>query len=290
MNKKAAYLLTAYKDFMQVYRLAAFLCEKDCVYIHVDKKSTSITDENIKRLNEIPGCKAIRKYKIAWGGYTHVQAFLSLMKLAIANPEVSYIHMLTGEDYPLMSADRLHERFVEEKHIYMDYMSQETFGEAVRKRYYYYNWFQNKNVKNPFLWQLQNFTVNLQRLVGVRRRGLGEFSHVYKGLVYISMPIEAARDIISYLGNHPEYERALYRCQLPEEFFFQTYLLNTEWRDLVIKKELRYMDWIKGDGGSPAYLDESDFDAIIRSGCFFARKMHPVKSAELMKRIDDILY
>lgn len=39
MNKKQAYLITAYKDFDAVYELASFLSKEDRVFIHVDKRA-----------------------------------------------------------------------------------------------------------------------------------------------------------------------------------------------------------------------------------------------------------
>lgn len=290
MQKKQGYLITAYKDFAAVYELALLLSQEDKVFIHVDAKSREIGSRELERLNEIPGCTAVSKYAIVWGGYTHVQAFLHLMEMALAAKDVSYLHFLTGEDFPLKSPAQIHDRFIEEKHLYLSYIEEKDFNEAVKKRYRYYNLFQNRNVKNPFLWQLQNLTAGLQKMCGVRREGLGEFTDIYKGLVYISMPKEAAADILSYIKTHPEYEKDLYHCQIPEEFFFHTLLLNKrfcngKWKRLAVDRELRYMDWKRGDGGSPVYLSDRDYEAIAGGDYYFARKFHGKESQQLKKRI-----
>lgn len=295
MQKKQGYLITAYKDFAAVYELASFLSREDEVFIHVDKKSREIGREEIDRLNAIPGCHAVSTYSIAWGGYTHIQAFLQLMEIAVSQEDISYIHFLTGEDFPVLSPHRLHEKFAEEEHIYLSFIEEKDFNEAVKKRYYYYNLFQNKNVKNPFLWQLQNLTVKLQKLMGIRRKSLGEFRKVYKGLVYISMPRAAAEDILSYVKSHPEYEKAMYRCQIPEEFFFHTLLLNEDfydgkWKKRIIDRELRYMNWERGDGGSPVYLEEEDYKEIAAGNFCFARKFHGKESEALKKKIIENLW
>lgn len=295
MQKKQGYLITAYKDFAAVYELASFLSREDKVFIHVDKKSREIGREEMDKLNAIPGCHAVSTYSISWGGYTHIQAILQLLEMAVLQEDISYIHFLTGEDFPLLSPHRLHEKFVDEEHIYLSFIEAKDFNEAVRKRYYYYNLFQNKNVKNPFLWQLQNMTVKLQKLLRIRRRSLGEFRNIYKGLVYISMPAAAAEDILSYVKGHPEYERAMYRCQIPEEFFFHTLLLNEsfcggKWKDRIINRELRYMNWERGDGGSPVYLKEEDYEDIAAGNFCFARKFHGKESEDLKKRIRENLW
>lgn len=295
MNKKQAYLITAYKDFAAVYELASFLCEYDKVYIHVDSKSKEIGEEEIGRLNTLGNCEAYRAYSIAWGGYTHVQAIMSLMEKAISDEEVSYIHFLTGEDYPIQNPQKLHDKFVSDKNIYLSYIEEKDFNEAVKKRYYYYNLFQNCNVKNPFLWQLQNATVNIQKVLGIRRKKLGEFNRIYKGLVYMSMPVEAAKELLQYIKTHSDYEKDLYRCQIPEEFFFHTLILNEtfckgKWKERVVNQELRYMNWERGDGGSPVYLEDNDYAAIAAYDGCFARKFHGRESANLKQKIRDNLW
>lgn len=295
MNKKQAYLLTAYKDFDAVYELASFLCKEDKVYIHVDQKSVLLGEKELALLNQLPNCEAYKKYSIAWGGYNHVKALLSLMKKAVADKEVSFIHMLTGEDFPLLHPRSIKMQFSEDNHIYLDYIEEKDFNEAVKKRCYYYNFFQDNNVKNPVLWTIQDITVQLQKLFGVKRKGLGEFKELYKGLVYMSMPIDAARDILFYLKAHPEYEKDLYKCQVPEEFFFHTLLLsdrfcNGKWKQQINRRELRFMSWQRGDGSSPDYLTEEDYEKLAESNCVFARKFHGKESAALKDKIRDNLW
>lgn len=290
MSKKQAYLLTAYKDFDAVYELASFLCKEDKVYIHVDQKSTQLCEAELSKLNELKNVYAFKEYSISWGGYNHVKALLSLMKKSAEDDEVSYIHMLTGEDFPLLHPEKIHEQFVEDEHIYLSYIAEEDFNDAVKKRCYYYNFFQDKNVKNKLLWLLQDLTVNVQKLIGIKRIGLGEFKKIYKGLVYMSMPMAAVRDILDYIDQHPEYVSDLYKCQLPEEFFFHTLLLNEsfcegKWKKQIIDRELRYMNWTRGDGGSPVYLEDEDFVELAEGNFVFARKFHGKASQEIRTRI-----
>ena len=283
---KLAYLITAYKDAGSLFELAEMFAKNAYVYIHVDQKSRTITDEDIEKLNHISGCTAIRKYDIKWGGFNHVKAILELVMMVVANSDVSYIHMLTGEDFPLVSPEKLDAQFRDCDNIYMSYIKPEDLPETVTVRYRYYNWFQDKNVKNKVLWSLQHMTVKLQKLCGVFREGIGEFTRIYKGLVYISMPKEAAAYVVEYLARHEEFWEELYKCQVPEEFFFQTLFMNHEtWSHQVVDRELRYMDWSKGDGASPAYLTEEDYDKVKASGCLFARKFHPELSKGLRERL-----
>ncbi|MCH5279835.1 MAG: hypothetical protein J1E61_00090 [Lachnospiraceae bacterium] len=290
MQRKQGYLITAYKDYDALYELISFLSEEDKVFVHVDKKSTEIGEKEISELNELKNCTAISLYSVAWGSYNHVRAFLALLDMACKDEEISYLHFLTGEDFPVYSPQQIHERFVDEEHLYLNYIEEKDFNEAVQKRYRYYNFFPNKNAKNPVLRQLQNVIAGVQKIFGVNRKSLGEFDTIYKGLVYVSIPSDAGRDILSYVKNHPEYEKALYRCQLPEEFFFHTILLNEtfcngKWKKLIVDKDLRYMNWDRGDGASPVYLAEEDMPALMTGDWYFARKFHGGDSNSLKERI-----
>lgn len=287
---KQAYLITAYKNFDELYELAEILSKTAYVFIHVDEKSREITDADVEKLNQLSGCEAIREYRIVWGGFAHVQSIVKLMAMALSKEDVSYMHLLTGEDFPLLTPEQLDEKFLTSDQIFMDYLTPEQLPETVTKRYQYYNWFTDQNVKNKILWQLQNMTVKVQKKAGICRKGIGPFTRIYKGLVYVSMPREAAAYVVSFVAKHGEFWDDLAVCQVPEEFFFQTIFMNDKnWREHVVNKQLRYMDWTKGDGSSPAYLTLEDYDKVKASGCAFARKFHPKQSEILRDRLREDL-
>lgn len=69
-------------------------------------------------------------------------------------------------------------------------------------------------------------TVKVQKKAGICRKGIGPFTKIYKGLVYVSMPREAAAYVVSFVAKHGEFWDDLAVCQVPEEFFFQTIFMN----------------------------------------------------------------
>ena len=292
---KQAYLITAYKDFDQLYELAKFFSATAYVFIHVDQKSKTITDNEIRILSAIENCEAFSSYSIAWGSFHHVEAIVELMVRALMKEDAGYMHLLTGEDFPLLSSEQLDQRFLGDQHIYMSYIPPRDQPETVRVRYRYRNLLANRNLKNKVLWQLQNIAGRVQEMTGNVRVSIGNFpeSAIYKGLVYISLPRDAAAYVIRFLSKEgAAFWEDLKHCQVPEEFFFQTIFMNSpEFRDRVIDKELRYMDWSKGDGSSPAYLGEGDYDRVKEAreqGCCFARKFHPYQSKELRIKLREI--
>lgn len=219
-----AFLITAYKDYGQLYELASYLSENNKVFIHVDKSSREITEENVRELNKIGNCTAIRTFEICWGSFTHVEAIVELMRLAVTDSKVTFMHLITAQDFPIKSLDEIEKQFDGDNHIYLDYMGPNNLPKTVKVRYQYYNFFVNKNVKNKWLWLVQYMTVLLQKLVFIKRKGIGNFKAIYKGLVYISMPADAAAYVLDYCKEEPSYLKSLRKCQVPEEFSFRHFL------------------------------------------------------------------
>lgn len=284
---KQAFLITAYKNFEALYELSSHLAKAAYVYVHVDNASEEIGPSQMSMLNAIENCQAVKIFQIPWGGFTHVSAICKLIELAIANKDVAYVHMLTGEDMPVVSLEELDQRFMQDTHIYMDVIPSSAFTPQVVKRYRYHNYFQNRNVKNPWLWKLQDITVSIQKMLGVHKTSIGEFTEdkLYKGLVYASMPKEVAEYVLTYCAEHTQFLKDLADCQIPEEFFFQTILMNSPYKEQISDAKVRYLNWEKGDGGSPAYLDMSDYEAIKAGGYVFARKFGKGVSDELKQML-----
>jgi hypothetical protein len=260
------------------------------------QNSESITDEQIRELNRIPDCCAFRMYRIAWGSFRHVEAILALMIRALLKEDVGYLHLLTGEDYPLFLVSMLDAAFLGNEHIYMDYILPQDLPPEVTVRFRTRNILVNANIKNKLLWQLQHQAGKWQEEKGKLRDGIGGFDagSIYKGLVYCSMPREAAAYVLRFVSRtDPSFWEDLKTCQVPEEFFFQTIFMNSrEWKDKVKNRQLRYMDWSKGNGSSPAYLTEADYSAVVKArkdGYCFARKFHPVRSKTLREKLKNEL-
>lgn len=64
----------------------------------------------------------------------------------------------------------------------------------------------------------------------------------------------------------------------------QTILLNAETKFNIVNDNLRFMIW-NGSSG-PKILDQNDYENVINSKCFFARKVEPVISDEFVKLIE----
>ena len=94
-----AILISAYKNQKYLERLINFFDKKCMVYVHIDYKS-DIVPENLNVVCP-QNVEIYKKYKINWGSYSHLEAILFLLKRALKNPNINFIHIISGQDMPV---------------------------------------------------------------------------------------------------------------------------------------------------------------------------------------------
>lgn len=278
-----AVLITAYKDRKQLDELLGALNGKFKVYLHIDAKSDELEYQDIK--DSYPLISVIKKYQINWGGYNHIKAVLELISMAVEDNETSYIHIISGQDFPVRNKNDFDNQFENSDLIYMTCIGQEEFPNIIKDRLYYRIINSNWDEKRYSIHILNRITSLLQKIFGVKRNSIGEFSHIYKGMIWSSFPIEVGTYVLDYVRLHPEFLHDLQHTLIPEEFFLQTILVNSKYKDRIVKRNLRYTDWNSRYNSSPAYLDLTDFEKIVKSRDFFARKIDSNISCDLVNAV-----
>jgi len=275
-----AIIITAYKDPQMLYRLCdKFDKDRFRLFIHIDKRY--ISDFDVKRIKANSNAEVYSKYAITWGSIKHLYAILALMKKALRFDDVKYLHIISGQDYPVCDLSEAEE----DKHIYLD------FAKVLPERFRQYNPCQKLDQKNTIVEHLYRGSIKIQKLFSVERKTIGDYNNIYKGTIWSSMPRNAALYALKIVENEKVFMRDLYYTYIPEEIFFQTIFMNSiEWTDKIVRNNKRYDDWNPRDNSStvPVTLDERDFDAIKRTTNWFARKMDSSRSVRLIKKIDGI--
>ena len=113
-----AMIITAYKDYDALSRVVRALSAHALCFVHVDARS-AITPRQVAQLDAMPGVRAIRRRKVNWGSITHLQALLDLCRMALCDPRVSYLHLMSAQDFPILPAHAFIARFEGETRIFM---------------------------------------------------------------------------------------------------------------------------------------------------------------------------
>ena len=105
----------------------------------------------------------------------------------------------------------------------------------------------------------------IQKKIGVNRIKKLELEFA-KGGQWFSITHDAAL----YVLDSQKLINKIFRWTISaDEIFLQTVIFNSEFKDSIDNNTLRYIDWNRG---SPYTFREDDYDVLINSNCFFARK------------------
>jgi len=276
---KQTILITAYKNVEQVIDIIDYFDNRFEFYIHFDKRSAL----DLSPLKSTPKKKVFvcNTYPVYWGGVNHLKAILLLAGEALKNPENVMFHLITGEDFPCKPVSYFRER-VDCKKDYINVfpMPYPVWpGNGGMDRVDYYNFYDLFNAKKTD--KAIHGLVRLQKIFKIKRSYPAGFPKLYGGSTYWSLSRNTMQYILEYTETNKAFLERMNYTFCPEEFYFQTIIMDSPFVSNVMNDNLRYIDWVSGRGGKPAFLDESDYDKIKSSDKLFARKFHETGSERL---------
>jgi hypothetical protein len=118
-----------------------------------------------------------------------------------------------------------------------------------------------------------------------RRPPFDSTLRLHVGDMWVNLRRAAIDHLIHQFQRSPEVVRYLSRCPVPDEALIPTLMLSGQPGLVVANERRRYIRWVEGRP-HPETLDRSDYDDIRRSGAFFARKVDPAVSAQLLDDLD----
>lgn len=278
-----AFIITAYKDEQQLLRLVSMVNRIGKVYVHIDKKSTELNVDKLKNLN-IPNTIFMSKYRIYWGSFNHVKAIFYLLNVALMDSKIHYVHILSGQDYPVRQAEEFENYFDTEcTAIHMSCSDETQYGIGVVDRYSYWYPMTKQNPNSIVVRGLNRAFVSMQKRLSIKKKTIGKYDKIYKGMIYVSAPRNAMEYVKDCFSKDRRLHRNLSHVRLAEEFIFQTVLMNSDYISDIDNNGLRYNDWEHAEGGSPAIINESHYDRIKEGNYYFARKFSTGESDKLIE-------
>lgn len=281
-----ACIITAYHNFSHLNTLIELLSQKFEVYVHIDKKA----DESYKQIIKVNNHVHIySKFCINWGGSEHLKAIVWLMNEALSNEDISYFHIISGDDWPVRNLEEIYNHYEGSNEIAllstkMSNMTAEWYKTCAKwqKYYSFLDIFNYKDLKQKIMIKL---FVKFQQLIGINRFKKLEME-LAQGLVWGDIPRDAFEYCMNYIHDNPEFWEFMTYGHASEEFFFQTILANNNTFETRISNiNYRYMNWNRKNGSYPGILDMDDYENIINGEWFFARKIDPNISGKLIETL-----
>jgi len=272
-------LITAYKDPDNLFDLLNYFGRHFAVYLHVDRRVVAgWRRQGIwSQLARHPAVRHLSaRYSVHWGGINHLLAILDLSAKAVAMPDCSYVHLITGQDFPLISRAQLLDfpnrakgkSFIDYAKLPTPYWPNEDGGFDRLRYFHLYDILDLGRSSN-----LDREAVKLQRKLRICRP-LPQRLQLYGGSTYWSLSADCVRYTVKPERQKHRLLRRLHHCFCAEEIFFQTMLVNSAYASTLACTNLRYIDWTGNhERGLPAVLDKRDLNAVLSSEALFARKV-----------------
>lgn len=286
-----AVLILAHRQPNQVISLAKKLSKAFVVYIHFDKKM-SLSPEDEQILKKLDNVNYFSKYDIKWGSFSIVKATLALIEKALANPAVNYLHLISGQDWPLKDVNKIAKFYRENPKIYLNYWPASGAVKSHEKLIWwaklYYNYDQ-VNRRTKFGKVYHRLIIPAQ--LGLRIDKLKKY-HVLENKIYIGeqwfdIPRDALEYALKKFRENGKWEKIFSTSFCSDEFWLPTMLHGSEYEEKIDKNIHRYIVWEKRHGSRPAILDETDLSSIQAGDYFWARKIVFGISDKLVEGLED---
>ncbi|TSJ40737.1 beta-1,6-N-acetylglucosaminyltransferase [Mucilaginibacter corticis] len=273
-----AILIITYTSARQTKRLVDALNNGSFdFYIHVDKKLDLNTH---KELFDIPNVYFIEnRVDIKWAGFSTVEAALNgIRQITASNNKYEFINLITGQDYPIKSAEYI-EKFLKDNigKEFILYKDFETEWSEANERVTKYHFTEMTFKGHSRLEKIVNmFTGKRKFPLDVR---------LYGKETFWTLSMQCAQYVVNVIDSNSQLKNFLRYTWGSDEFIFQTIIMASPFKDNVINKNYRYIDWPPGEARPKVLLSE-DFDKIMASDSIFARKLDINKDEQLFDMLD----
>lgn len=282
MEKEVAVLIMAHKNQKQLELLIDSLIGDFDLYIHIDTKSTINKEELITKY---PDVKFYSKYNVVWSGYTQILCPLFLFREAYKNKYSFYI-LISGQDLPLISNEAIKQRLKADDTSYvvsdrLPLPQWKLNGGFDRIQLYWESDITGNGLWSKFMRKVIGNVKKNQRKYNIRRP-LYKGIEYYGGSTWVILRQDATKHLLDFIDKNPKYLKKFRYSYCADELWLQTALGTS---DCKIKNEhITYLDWATGPE-YPRTLRMEDFDKIINSSHFFARKFDMDVDNEVIHKV-----
>ena len=291
MNKQAI-LIMYHNDYYILERLLKQIDNKNIdIYLHVDKKVTDFDFTYTKNLVKKSNIFFGKRMNVKWSTFSQIKCELSLLKEATSK-NYSYYHLISGNDLLLKPSTELYNFF--EKNNGKEFVAynniDEHTPESILERIKYYHIFNsyrrdNKTIIKKVLCKLYYHLLNIQKKLKINRLKNNKLI-IKKGANWFSITNELAKYVLT---KENEINRMYRLSNCADEIFLQTIVYNSKFKDKIYHESedehqniKRHIDWNRGE---PYVFTIDDYQELLNSSAFFARKFSSSKDHKIIDKI-----
>lgn len=290
MNKQA-FLIMYHNDYYVLERLLKQIDSKNFdIYLHVDKKVKNFDFEYTKTILKESNIYFVKRINVKWSTYSQIKCELELLKEA-TKKHYSYYHLISGVDLLLKNSNEIYHFF--EKNKGKEFIAYQNINKSTEDQEdrikYYHILNKNRRHKNKIIRELSTKIyyklLSIQKKLKVNRFKNKSFE-IRKGANWFSITDDLAKYVLT---KEKEISKIYKYSNCADEIFLQTIVYNSEFKNKVYNKYndehqniKRCIDWSRGE---PYTFTIDDYEELINSECFFARKFSSEKDKEIIDKI-----
>lgn len=281
---RQAFLIIAHNEFSVLQRLITALDdERVDFYVHIDKKAKTLPHLHTEHSGLF---FTNNRIDTRWGDVSQIETEFALFDDAFHGGEYAFYHLISGTHFPIKPVEQILS-FYEKNigYVMLDWFDRDDpYQEVIKVHRYnlftrgYASGSQFVRRVNQVLWRC---TGALQGLLHVNRNATVDF---YKASNWVSLPKDALKFL---LDNRTSILKRYAWTFCGDEYFVPTELMNSQYRDRIIKSYSILYQLMQSSG--PSVLSLPDYDSLITSQCFFARKFSS-ESIELIDKLEENIF
>lgn len=279
---RVAFLIITYTNPKQTERMIRSMQDDDFdFYIHVDAKFPLSSHDQLRKIPNVYFIK--NRVDVQWAAFSTIQAeFNSIQEILDTKRTYDFVSLMSGQDYPIKSVEEIKQFFESRKgKLLLKYRAFEGDWEEAKirvSRYYLTNYrFYGQNV--------------LERLINKilpERKPLKEGMKFYGSSMFWALPTHVLEYVLHEVDRNKKAKRFYNYTWAPDEFLFQTVVLNSKFAGNVINENCHYYKHIPKTP-NPKLLEVADLKDILSSDRILARKFDMVKFPDVLDQIDAII-
>lgn len=278
---KVAFLITAYKYPEQIDRFLSIWENPNFhFYIHLDKK---IDINDFTFLTQRSNVKFIsNRITVRWSTFSTSESIIaSLKEILAANVDYDYINLMSGQDFPLITASD-----------FITFLNNSKGTQYINCIPYDLQndwWFRNQSRVNTY--NFQDWRMPGKYTFQYFFNLLFKYRKHPKGVIlagnsnWFCLTADCVIHMLSKLDSSKGLKKYFKYVWGADEFIFSTLAYNSPFR-AKIKDNLVYMLWPVHGEAHPLTFTITDYECIMSSGKVFARKFDYKIDNEILKKIE----
>jgi hypothetical protein len=280
---KIANLIVSHKNPRQLQRLLSQYSGAEFEnWVHIDSR---IDLEPYRIIFQQKNVKMLRRRKVVWAGNSFVKVVLDSFSQILQNREVGYISVMSGLDFPVKPVEEFYERVYKS----FDTVKEEFFDICALEDWPY----NQKPISDRFeRYHLSDwtgrgryFTERIINSILPKRKFYGGKLVPYGRSAWFTASHEFCSYALDYFRNNPGYLRFLQGVWASDEFAFSSLVMNSHFKDKRGPNHLRFIDWSEKKA-SPRTFTIEQYDQVIGSGCYIARKFDEQVDSMILDKLE----